>query len=94
MESMKQQGQAQTNAGLYGQALFLNFTYTYISQAGGNPGNTGQHRRLGRVGRGELDLAPPYPGQRQCGSPLRSFLVQSSAFEWSWNNTKVAPRTR
>ncbi|KAK3390106.1 carboxylesterase family protein [Podospora didyma] len=84
METLTSQGEAQTNAGLYDQALMLQFVSQFISKVGGDPGKisvwgesagaSSIMHHLVREG-GTVD-----PG-------FRSFFVQSPAFQWSWDNS-------
>ncbi len=74
----------QPNAGLYDQALLLNWVKQYIAQAGGNPANVSAWGESAGAGSILHHLI------REGGTkdPLfNSFLVQSPAFEWSWDNS-------
>lgn len=75
----------QPNAGLYDQALLLSWVQKYIAQAGGDPTNVsawGESAGAGSI----LHHLIREDGTKD---PLfRSFMVQSPAFEWSWDNSK------
>ncbi|KAK0704475.1 Alpha/Beta hydrolase protein [Lasiosphaeris hirsuta] len=84
MESLTEGNTAQTNAGLYDQALLLDFVSKYISQVGGDPNrvsvwgeSAGASSILHHLVREEGTVQPAF----------QSFLVQSPAFEWSWDNS-------
>lgn len=79
------ESEAQPNAGLHDQALLLEWVQEYISQAGGDPTNVtawGESAGAGSV----LHHLIREGGTKD---PLfQSFLVQSPAFEWAWDNSK------
>lgn len=75
----------QPNAGLYDQSLLLSWVKNYIAKAGGDPTNVSAWGESAGAGSILHHLI------REGGTkdPLfRNFLVQSPAFEWSWDNSK------
>ncbi|KJR86857.1 uncharacterized protein SPSK_01554 [Sporothrix schenckii 1099-18] len=77
------QSSGQPNAGLYDQALLLNWTNQYISRVGGNPNRVSAWGESAGAGSILHHLI------REGGTvkPLfNTFLVQSPAFPWSWDN--------
>ncbi|KAK0722613.1 Alpha/Beta hydrolase protein [Lasiosphaeria miniovina] len=75
---------AQPNAGLYDQSLLLDWVQRYIIQAAGNPNQVsawGESAGAGSI----LHHLIRENGTRD--PQFGSFLVQSPAFEWSWDNS-------
>lgn len=84
MQNLTQSGAAQTNAGLYDQALVLEFVQKFIGGVGGD--NT----RISVWGEsaGASSILHHLIRERGTVDPIfRSFFVQSPAFEWSWDNS-------
>lgn len=84
MQTLTQAGAAQTNAGLYDQALLLQFVNKFIDRVGGDPGkvslwgeSAGASSILHHLIREDGAVDPHF----------QSFFVQSPAFEWSWDNS-------
>ncbi len=79
------QSVGQPNAGLYDQALLLEWVNKYISRAGGDP------RSVSAWGESAGGSSILHHLVREGGTkdPLfKNFLVQSPAYEWSWDNKK------
>lgn len=77
------QSDGQTNAGLYDQALLLNWTGQYISRVGGSPS------RVSAWGESAGGGSILHHLIREGGTvhpQFNTFLVQSPAFPWSWDN--------
>jgi carboxylesterase type B len=78
------QDAGQPNAGLYDQALLLKWVQQYITQVGGDPNDVSAWGESAGAGSIMHHLI------REGGTvdPLfKKFLVQSPAFEWSWDNS-------
>ena len=77
----------QTNAGLYDQALLLDWVQKYITQAAGDPAQVSAWGES--AGAGSILHHLIREGGTGAHKPqFTTFLAQSPAFEWSWDNSK------
>lgn len=74
----------QPNAGLYDQALLFDWVQRYVSKVGGDKNRVtawGESAGAGSI------LHHLIRNDGQTAPQFQSFMVQSPAFEWAWDNT-------